>query len=123
MPSLADLQTAFAAALLGDSREIAHSVVGGGLAPAQRVQVYRNAVRVRLKDALADTYPVLRRLVGDACFDGVAAEFALACYAKSVMTALEVEPLGALTANEAATLADGLAPRDGFDRRFRVGEI
>lgn len=53
---------------------------------------------------------------GDA--DGVAAEFALACYAKSVMTALEVEPLGALTANEAATLADGLAPRDGFDRRF-----
>lgn len=75
MPSLADLQTAFAAALLGDSREIAHSVVGGGLAPAQRVQVYRNAVRVRLKDALADTYPVLRRLVGDACFDGVAAEF------------------------------------------------
>ncbi len=75
MPLLADLQTAFAAAVLGDGNRIAHSVAGGGLAPAQRVQVYRNAVRVRLKDALADTYPVLRRLVGDACFDGVASEF------------------------------------------------
>ncbi len=75
MPSLADLQTAFAAAVLGQGDDIAHTVRGGGLAPAQRVQVYRNAVRVRLKDALADTYPVLRRLVGDACFDGVASEF------------------------------------------------
>lgn len=75
MPSLVDLQAAFAAAVLGDSDQIAHTVRGAGLAPAQRVQVYRNAVRVRLKDALADTYPVLRRLVGDACFDGVASEF------------------------------------------------
>lgn len=75
MPSLADLQTAFAAAVLGDSDQIARSIAGNGLTPAQRVQVYRNAVRIRLKDALADTYPVLRRLVGDACFDGVASEF------------------------------------------------
>ncbi len=77
MPSLADLQTAFAAAVLGESSEaveITRTVRGSGLAPTQRVQVYRNAVWVRLKDALADIYPVLRRLVGDACFDGVAAE-------------------------------------------------
>lgn len=53
---------------------------------------------------------------GDA--EGVAVEFALACYAKSVMTALEVEPLGRLTAVEASTLADGLVTREGFDRRF-----
>ncbi len=32
---------------------------------------------------------------GDA--EGTAAEFALACYAKSVMTALDVEPVGAFT--------------------------
>lgn len=75
MPSLADLQTAFAAAVLGQSDDIARLVRGNGLAPTQRVQVYRNAVRVRLKDALADIYPVLRRLVGDACFDDVASEF------------------------------------------------
>lgn len=75
MPSLAELQTAFAAAVLGESNEIARTVRGSGLDPVQRVQVYRNAVRVRLKDALADIYPVLRRLVGDACFDGVASEF------------------------------------------------
>jgi hypothetical protein len=39
------------------------------------MQVYQNAVRVRLKDALGDIFPVLRRLVGDGCFDGVASEF------------------------------------------------
>ncbi len=51
---------------------------------------------------------------GDA--DGTQAEFALACYAESVMTALEVEPAGPVA--EAATLADGLVPREGFDRQF-----
>lgn len=52
---------------------------------------------------------------GDA--EGTTAEFALACYAKSVMTALEVEPAG-IVASEALTLADGLIPRTGFDRNF-----
>lgn len=50
--------------------------------------------------------------------DGSADEYALACYAKSVMTALDIEPLGTLDEAQALTLADGLAPRDGFDRNF-----
>jgi endonuclease G len=52
---------------------------------------------------------------GDA--DGTSAEFALACYAKSVMTALEIEPLGN-AALEGADLQDGLVPRSGFDPLF-----
>ena len=52
---------------------------------------------------------------GDA--DGTSSEFALACYAKSVMTALEVEPLGAVSV-QAASLSDGVVPRSGFDRGF-----
>jgi endonuclease G, mitochondrial len=52
--------------------------------------------------------------------DSSADEYALACYAKSVMTALDIEPLGTLAEAEAEalTLADGLVPRDGFDQNF-----
>ena len=50
--------------------------------------------------------------------EGNAAEFALACYAKSVMITLEIEPLGELAALEAATLPDRLVERSGFDRAF-----
>ncbi|MGK2941967.1 MAG: HvfC/BufC N-terminal domain-containing protein [Immundisolibacter sp.] len=75
MPSLAELQTAFAGAVLDHAAGIETFVSGNGLDPAQRVQVYRNAVRIRLKEALADVYPVLRHLVGDDCFDAVASAF------------------------------------------------
>ncbi|GAB4350445.1 MAG: DNA-binding domain-containing protein [Immundisolibacter sp.] len=75
MPSLSELQTGVVAAILqGDDTAAAH-VRGAGLPPTRRLAVYRNAVRVRLKDALADVYPVLRRLVGDDCFDGIANEY------------------------------------------------
>lgn len=57
---------------------------------------------------------------GDA--DGTASEFALACCAESVMTALEVEPVG-VVAIEAASLADGLVERSGFDRGFLTFSI
>jgi endonuclease G len=54
---------------------------------------------------------------GDA--EGTAAEFALACYAKSVMTALDVEPVGAFTTALAAQAAtDEEALRTGFDPHF-----
>ena len=55
---------------------------------------------------------------GDA--EGTAAEFALACYAKSVMTALDVEPVGAFTTAAPTTeaAADEEALRTGFDPRF-----
>ncbi len=75
MPSLSELQTGMVAAILGGDDSAAAHVRGAGLPPARRLAVYRNAVRVRLKDALADVYPVLRRLVGDDCFDGIANEY------------------------------------------------
>lgn len=49
--------------------------------------------------------------------DGTSSEFALACYARSVMTALEVEPLSEAQL-ESPSLADGIAPRDGYDPSF-----
>jgi hypothetical protein len=46
-----------------------------GSDPARRLAVYRNNVRVSLVDALADTFPVVRQLVGEDFFRAMAALF------------------------------------------------
>jgi hypothetical protein len=77
--TLADLQDRFAAVLrasVGDGNaaaaRFAEDVAGDGLAPAARVEVYRNNVLAMFEGALARTYPVLRRRVGDGYFQGLA---------------------------------------------------
>lgn len=47
-----------------------------GSDPEKRFAVYRNNVIVGLVDALADSYPVVQALVGEAFFRAMAAEFA-----------------------------------------------
>lgn len=70
-------QQAFAAGLLA-----AHNACPPGLSawngsdPGRRFAIYRNNVMVSLIDALADTYPVTRMLVGEECFRGMAGRFA-----------------------------------------------
>lgn len=49
--------------------------VWNGSDPATRFSVYRNNVMVSLIDSLADTYPVVQALVGDAFFRAMAREF------------------------------------------------
>ncbi|PIW60665.1 DNA-binding domain-containing protein [Shewanella sp. CG12_big_fil_rev_8_21_14_0_65_47_15] len=46
-----------------------------GSDPTKRFDVYRNNVTVSLIDALADSYPVVQALVGEAFFRAMAAEF------------------------------------------------
>jgi len=62
MRSLRETQTAFAAAIL----------MGRG---GERLQVYRNNVFISLRQALADVYPVVRRLVGEEFFNQLARRF------------------------------------------------
>lgn len=50
-----------------------------GSDPAKRFGVYRNNVLVSLVDAMADSYPVVQALVGEAFFRAMAAEFVRAC--------------------------------------------
>ena len=80
--TLADLQGRFAAALRAsgddasdDIGRFAPFVVGDGLDPAARVQVYRNNACAMFEGALARTYPVLRRRVGDGYFQGLASAY------------------------------------------------
>lgn len=76
MPSLHDLQRDFSAALLGGpAGPIAARVLEDRLRPEQRLQVYQNHVRISLREALAATFPVVQRLVGEAYFATAARHF------------------------------------------------
>jgi putative DNA-binding protein len=69
MNGLRDLQREFRRALLGGSSTVAaRAVLGDGLAPAARVEIYRHHVFTTLTEALAATYPVVRRLVDERFF-------------------------------------------------------
>src|SRR5262245_19117711 len=74
MLTLPELQAGFARAILReDASDVAAAVVGDGLAPAARVQVYWNHVFSSLTEALEATFPVFCRLV-DRRFFGFAAD-------------------------------------------------
>ena len=72
----AAVQARFAAALL----DAAHPLPAGlrawnGADPARRFAVHRNNVAVALAQALADTFPVVKRLVGDDFFAALASVY------------------------------------------------
>lgn len=70
------MHAAFAAALLAPSAPVPEGLVTwNGSDPAARYAVYRNNVIVSLCQALADSYPVCRALVGDAFFRAMAGHF------------------------------------------------
>ncbi|HSN22454.1 MAG TPA: DNA-binding domain-containing protein [Usitatibacter sp.] len=79
MNGLARLQRAFAVALEeGRDADAALAVRGAGVAPEARVAFYRESLRIQRHDALAATYPVVRRLVGEAFFRAAAGRYAAA---------------------------------------------
>jgi len=81
-------QTAFALPLLRPDLPSPGGLKSwNGSDPATRYAVYRNNVVVSLIDALADTYPVLQQLVGEAFFRAMAKVFALANPPRSAVMA------------------------------------
>jgi hypothetical protein len=65
--------------LLGEPSSIADAIVDAPPLPTPaRLGIYRNAYRVRLIDALGDTYPVLHALLGDEVFAALGEEFVTA---------------------------------------------
>ena len=66
MTSLLEMQRGFRLALLqGDADAIAGMIANDGLPPDARLQIHVNHVFATLTDALAVTFPVVRRLVGE----------------------------------------------------------
>jgi hypothetical protein len=77
MPSLADIQDAFATALLDRTLPVPRSLSGSARRRAdRRFAVYRNNVAVGLVSALAARFPVVKRLVGDEFFRAMAHAYA-----------------------------------------------
>jgi hypothetical protein len=73
MPSLAERQRDFAAALLDPGLATPAGIVGpDGETSARRFGVYRNNVVVGLVQTLRDAYPAVRRIVGDEFFQAMA---------------------------------------------------
>jgi hypothetical protein len=76
MLRLAELQSALRAAMLcGHDPAAAAAVVPDGLAPQARLAIYRHHVRTSLTAVLRDSFPVVRRLVGEAFFGYAADHF------------------------------------------------
>jgi hypothetical protein len=76
MNALRELQDDFRRALLGGSEAAAAAaVVEDAIAPERRLQIYRHHVFTTLTDALATTYPVVRRLVDERFFAYAADRF------------------------------------------------
>lgn len=76
MPTLLELQHAFRTAMLtGSEAVVAAEIVGDGIAPGARLNVYRNNIRGNLTGALKLTFPAVERLVGAEFFAATAACF------------------------------------------------
>ncbi len=77
MNSLRELQEAcYRAFALGDTASLLPAVRGNGIAPESRIEVYRNNNREAYRKALAASFPVVERLVGEQCFAGLARKYA-----------------------------------------------
>jgi hypothetical protein len=73
MSSLADIQRGFQGAVLtGDPSVFASNVNHQAL---ERIAIYQDAYRIRLREALASNYPQLKVLIGTAAFDSIADTF------------------------------------------------
>jgi Putative DNA-binding domain len=71
-----DIQAGFAMAVRDADQPVPPGVaVRGGMAAARQFAVYRNNSAVSLVDALCDSYPVVRALVGEAFFRAMAKVF------------------------------------------------
>jgi hypothetical protein len=76
---LRQLQRELQTHLLGEPSTIADAIVEAPPLPiAERLGIYSNAYRVRLIDALADTYPVLHAVLGNEVFVALGEEFVAA---------------------------------------------
>ena len=76
MPGLAELQARFIDYLSGGSGQIARSVINqGNIDAATRLNIYRNAYRVRLKQALETDHEMLGLYLGDELFDVMASGY------------------------------------------------
>lgn len=76
MSKLRDLQCGVGRGVLGrDEDSIVSAIMGDGLDPAARLNIYRNHYNTSLREALKATFPVVCRLVDERFFGYAASEY------------------------------------------------
>jgi len=86
MPSLAEGQRSFAAALLDPALPVPTGLVGPDGKPSwRRFAVYRNNVMVGLTQTLKDAYPAVHRIVGSEFFHALARAYVVGDLPRSPM--------------------------------------
>jgi hypothetical protein len=75
MPSLPETQARFAAALRGEAVQLLPDLNGDNLESAGRLRIYQNNSAAAFEAALARSYPVLRRRVGEDYFRQLARDY------------------------------------------------
>ena len=104
MDQMADLQTKLSRALLDSAQPLPSSIRGATRRRAdRRFAVYRNNVVAGLIDALAQRFPVVRRLVGEAFFEGLARDYVVTCPPSSPVMLLYGESFPDFVKNFAPT--------------------
>lgn len=78
MPSLRELQAAFADAVAVGDEHLLAAIVPGGADARERIAVYQNNARHNFREALRAVYPVVEALVGTEFFDYAAGRYARA---------------------------------------------
>jgi hypothetical protein len=107
MPSLRELQLAFAAGVFGSGDPpAARWVVDGGYGAARRLAIHRNNTLHNLLQALRDVFPVVEQLVGEDFFAAAARRFVLG----QPSTSGDVQRFGA----EFGDFLAGFAPAAGL---------
>lgn len=76
MPRLADLQAEFFRAVVsGNASALLPFLAHGAVPPDRAFHIHENNTRILLTESLAATFPVVRKLVGEAFFDALAHAF------------------------------------------------
>jgi hypothetical protein len=75
MPTLLEVQRAMGAFLAKGDLAASELVISDGIAPDERLNIYRNTFIANLVGALRISYPAVRRLVGEDFFEGVVRAF------------------------------------------------
>lgn len=76
MPALREIEElAYRAIVHADTSYLAPFVVGDNIPAESRIQVYQNNARENFIKTLATSYPVVMRLVGEACFRSLAQQY------------------------------------------------
>ena len=76
MHSLRNIQErCYRAFILGDGDPLLPDLTGGGIPARTSIQVYQNNALETYRKALLASYPIIERLVGEACFRGIAKKY------------------------------------------------